>query len=167
MNAPFSIPENGFEPGRLWSLWDMINYHLFPLCHLLITLTNFEEKLRERSAILQGGNMNEEIAKALGTTIVVTEKDRNHIGALMKVSKQISDQMMLEKVAHRIRRFEKKLRSNISMSDFYAEARTLRESIEDDVKSNYLYLYPNDKAIVIAGKRGMGTCHSQIRIDCG
>ncbi len=124
----------------------MINYHLFPLCHLLVTLTNFEEKLRERSAILQGGNMNEEVAKALGTTIVVTEKDRNHIGALLKVSKQISDQMMLEKVTHRIRRFENKLRANISMSDFYAETRILRESFEDDVKSNYLYLYPIDKA---------------------
>ena len=28
MNAPSSIrPENGFEPGRLWSLWDMMQLH--------------------------------------------------------------------------------------------------------------------------------------------
>ena len=148
----------------------MINYHLFPLCHLLITLTNFEEKLRERSAISQGRNMNEEVAKALGTTIVVTEKDRNHINALLKVSKQISSQMTLEKVAHRIRRFENKLRSNISISDFYAEARTLRESIEDDVKSNYLYLYPPDKAKLLLRVREAWTPaiveFESIVVDC-
>jgi hypothetical protein len=141
-------------PGKPWSLWDiMFNYGVFGLCTLLERLAVIEWQVTHRVNVTDS-------AKSLGYAeqlqkYFVTNGDKfeevsrlelSEIDGLLRYATQQADKLELQPVHDRVELFRARLRHQISLHDFLAEVRTLRETIEAGIRFKRFYLYPEKKA---------------------
>jgi hypothetical protein len=142
-----------FQPGRLWSLWDMINREVFGLCYLLKQLLSEERDLDNRLAFIEASKRNPEPFAERGllqtwASQVVDEGHKERLSGMLKFAGEIAGQIESSAARHRINLFSKKLGA-ISIPDLKAEIAALREAIEGDLQYRYFYYYPQNKAVVL------------------
>jgi hypothetical protein len=152
----FQSGSNGavhWRPGKLWSLWDiMMNYGVFGLCFLLKQMAVAERDMAYRiqvSSDAKSLRYAQELAQFLDPAAQkydqVNEHDLTQIDGLLKYSQQQADTMELQSVHDRIEIFRRKLLYPISLHDFLAEIRALREAFESGIRFKRFYLYPETK----------------------
>jgi len=142
----------GFGPGKPWSLWDiMMNYGVYGLCFLLQQLAIIEKRVEARLAIAADrGRLRyaNELAQFLDPDEqcdAVTQGDRKQIDGLLKFAKQQADTLELQPVHDRLEEFGKKLRFGITLHEYLAEVRVLRETFAARLRYKRFYLYPEAK----------------------
>jgi hypothetical protein len=108
-----------------------------------------EDSFRARSELLEAPETAQLFAEALGPKGKVSEQDRQQIIGYLGYSKQLANQFALQTVHHRIDMFTMRLRGNVSLSDFHAEIRALREAFQHDINFLYFYHYQTAKAHVL------------------
>jgi hypothetical protein len=143
----------GFGPGKLWSLWDiMMNYGVFGLCFLLRQLASAEWDLISRIQMAEsakGPHYANELMKFLDANALsyaeVNNLDMERIKGLIQFAQQQADTMELQGVHDRLEIFNRKLLQKISLHDFLAEIRALREAFESGLRYKRFYLYPEAK----------------------
>jgi hypothetical protein len=157
LNAPFrEFPSYGdgatiLRPGKLWSLWDMINYQVFSLCHLLRFLRQEEGRFAMFALGTPLGMLGHTLESAIAPPQPpeITEQHKEEIRPLINFAKTICQQLEIQSALDRIGIFTGKMRFTISPHDFVAEIRVLRESIETTINLRYFYYYPQSKASLL------------------
>jgi hypothetical protein len=129
----------------------MINFQVFGICNLLKLLMAEEQDFIQRRDSATEPNYAKRLTVFLdgheNTHIGFADSDR--INALLQMATLVVVEMEMTASAHRIRLFTKRLRSNISVTDYLAETRALRESIEGELRQQYFYRYPSNKIHVV------------------
>jgi hypothetical protein len=131
----------------------MMNYNVFGLCFLLRQLATIERDVEYRIKISDQAKSHG-YAHELRRFIEpegenyddVNSIDRRQIDGLLQYAKQQADLLELQPVHDRLERFAIKLRHSISLHDYLAEVRTLRETFESGIQFKRFYLYPEAKA---------------------
>jgi hypothetical protein len=124
----------------------MINFQPTLLCAIFRHVTVFENELAQR---VGSANYRGTQARSAGIELSVTESDMKWLEAWLPLIGAAADELELEKTIHRKEEFEKKLRFNLTLPDFHAEVRTLREAMEADLRFKYFYYYSDVKARAI------------------
>lgn len=119
------------QPGRLWSLWDMINARITGLTELVAQIT-LEERLRE-----EWGDEPLE------------ESDVEQIEGWMQVADKLATSFEMRGVQHRIAYIRHCIETGTTQRRISAEYRVLRETIVTDLRGHILYRYPVRKAEVL------------------
>lgn len=121
-------------PGRLWSLWDMIN---FMIPHYMAALRSIHQEISLAQVNLHGGH---------DASINGIDKDRirQNFQYVLKKAQEYG----LETVCDRIERIFVATRSNqiLTWTETSRQMKALLEAFEDDTKFLYLYAYPKEKA---------------------
>lgn len=159
-----SADRGNWEPGKLWSLWDLINYQVGPLAALLRTLfeesVTIEDKSRIRDMVsvaerspppLPGQPPHPIIPERL---YKITPVDLTRIKGALDLAQHIIRQMLLDGAESRLHRFrmflaDKPVPERIKLESLLAEVNALRDAIEDDCKYKRLFLYPDDKGLLV------------------
>jgi hypothetical protein len=134
-----------------------MNFGVFGLCHLISDLAIFEERLAFRVNSLTQRNATKyanELRKFIDPTVPewdrVNDIDRQQIEGWLKCATQLATAMELQSVHDRIEIFDRKLKfQQLSLVDFLAEVRALRETFESGLRFKRLYLYPEAKGQVV------------------
>jgi hypothetical protein len=132
----------------------MINFGIFGLCHSLGDLAIIEERLTVRTnalVSLHATDYAQELRKIIDPQAPdwhrVNDVDRRQIDGLLKHLTQLATTMELQAVLDRVEIFERKLKfQQLSLADFLAEVRALRETFEMGLRFKRFYLYPEAKA---------------------
>jgi hypothetical protein len=129
----------------------MINFQVFGLCHHLRLLKELQDNLETRMAwatarLKEGGY---DALRESGIRYEVTASDRQQIDGFLQFSTRLADQLELQPVHDRIELFGRRLREQLSLSDFFSEVRALRETFEQNLNFKYFYRYPQNKAVVL------------------
>ncbi len=153
MNAPAPIRPD-FEPGRLWSLWDiMINYQIFGLYGLLKQLLREEADIERRIAILDSNKMQpgfkREIISGIYIDELITEEDCMNAKKWLDYAASQAEILDLQPAKDRIELFFKKIRVRVRLHVYLSEVRTLREAFESGINIKCFYLYPQEKAHLV------------------
>jgi hypothetical protein len=154
----FQSDDNGadavtFGPGKRGSLWEiMMNYGVFGLCFLLKQLALMELDLASRIQIMTDAKSMqymEQLRPFLEPELPrydqVNDQDLHRIKGFLEYAKQQADTLEMQAVHDRLELFNLKIRSPISLTDFLAEIRALREAFESGIKFKRFYLYPEAK----------------------
>jgi len=149
MNAPLSIRPD-FEPGRLWSLWDMITFTLEGTFRFFDMLRQ-EERVAEQRAFLSSRYLGSRptLLESVGTGIEpeVSQGDRERIRCLLDYGVKRTEAQELEATYARLERCGDALRSPVlTYSELSRELRAIREAAEDELKYRYFYYYPREKS---------------------
>jgi hypothetical protein len=118
----------GFTPGRLWSLLEMINYHLSALWALLRALVTEENIWRD--------SLDQEIDDAF----------KARVADILTIAQGECDRLQLEATRHRVDLLREKMNYMRKTGDYVIEMRALRETIEGEIAQKNFYYYPRDKA---------------------
>lgn len=121
--------ESPWRDRRLWSLWDMINVNIRPLCALCSEVRWLETSCKEE--------------QSLDTPI--SEEVIEHVKGWMKVAETVATEFEWKAVHDRIERINKRLERPMSHRDLGTEARVLRETIDSGLKEQLVYRYPQEK----------------------
>jgi hypothetical protein len=95
MNAPFSIRLDGFEPGRLWSLWDMQRFYADRLSNVWSILASHQAGFSAKK-FSESDLLNPAFKSALNESIKDIKRELHDIGVLP--------------ASHQVERIEKQLR---------------------------------------------------------
>ena len=129
----------------------MFNFNAFGLCNLMQSLVAMEKDIELRLQIAGASTSSrahaadlasEEASSALGK---VTQSDLSRIRGWLKYSIQLADRLELQGVIDRVDIFNMKL-GRLSLQDFVAEIRALREAFDRGITYRHFYSYPNIKA---------------------
>jgi hypothetical protein len=121
----------GLPSGR-WSLLDMLNFSLQSFVVALMTLSN-EVRDAARHAPEQ----------------LLSIPDRQRVTANLGFIAEKCRQLALQSAEHRLVRMFAVLRTpTVSYGDIAGELVTLNEAIGDDIKTEYFYHYPRQKALL-------------------
>ena len=134
MNTPGDACHDGFRPGRVWSLWDMISAQLTGLAPLIYQLSMYD-LLSER----HDGQGNQPI----------NEREHNQATGWLRIASEFANDFELKSVHDRIDIFRRKLEKPLTWNDLGVECRVLRETIEMGLKGQLIYRYPNEWAVVL------------------
>ena len=126
-------------PGRLWSLGEMINRRIFPICELLMRLT-FEEVMLEQW--MRPGTLPAEALHVPASKEIVTR-----IAAIFGFANNLAMQFEIRAARDRITRFDQKSRHPMRIDEVLAEVKALKEAVQDGLNYRYFYYYPYDKAL--------------------
>ena len=153
-----------FMPGKLWSLWELINFQVGPLVSLLRTLFEesylLDEKMRYRDLAasidrmppaLPGQPPKAELPERL---YKVTDIDLTRVDGVLNFAEHIIKDMLLTGSENRLARFrmflaDKPVPGRIKLELLKAEIDTLRDAIQDDCRYKRLHLYRDDKSLVL------------------
>lgn len=147
-------------PGRLWSLLDMMNCHIYALTQLLTNLLAAESQFRQQATIADLVEKQHEArkqAEACGFpvgSVYVTDDEKRRINGLLQFADHISKSLNLSAPEHRVDMFGIRLHQPISYHDFASEIRALREAFEGEIKFEYFYHYPKQKALLVMRVQG-------------
>jgi hypothetical protein len=139
-----------WRPGRLWSLWDiMINFNAFGLCNLFQNLVAFEKDIDLRIKIAESNrNHHDASDDVIGALGQVTKTDLDRMRGWLQFSTHLADQLELQGVHDRVEIFTVKL-GKLSLQDFAAEIRVLRETFDRGINYRHFYNYPIAKARLV------------------
>jgi hypothetical protein len=131
----------------------MINFQVFGVAFYLTALTRIEIDFDRRVEFERGAQEAKyipELRKFLdkpGLDITkVNSADLEMIQGSLEYATTLADRLELQAVHDRIEIFTGKLRYKLTLHEFVAEVRALREVFETGLKYKYLYLYPAQKA---------------------
>jgi len=141
-------------PGKLWSLWDiMINFQVYGLVFYVGSLAKMESNFAQRiEAERAAANLRyvPEITKYLDTSGLdwreVNNVDLETMRGSLQYGTTLANKLELQAAHDRIEIFTGKLRYKMTLHDFVAEVRALREAFETGINYKYFYLYPAQKA---------------------
>jgi hypothetical protein len=122
-----------WRPGRLWSLWVMIN---FMIPHYISALKVVYQEISLAQAKLQAGG-----------DATVDNVDKERIQQNFKYVLMKADQYGLVAVHDRLERIFSASRSQqiLTLSEVIRQMQALLEAFEDDTKFLYLFAYPKEK----------------------
>jgi hypothetical protein len=143
---------DGFRPGRLWSLFDMINFGLGSFVTLYDSIRRLETyAAAQRSAPTPSLSIpphTSAIAALLATqSLHVTDSEVGNAKSVVRFAEQIFQQLEMARSLKRAERLKGKLEypALLSYTDYEVELRTLREAMEDDANECFFYSYPKAK----------------------
>ena len=141
----------GLQPGRLWSLLEMINFQLVGVTSLLRQLWIEEQEMGSRVAVDEllgapppsqpGGLAAAFTPPPFKSPLYITNQDKQRIEVWLQFGAQAVAGIYLNAATHRIEIFTEKLKIAMRGADYVAEVRALREAIEGDIKLVYFYHY--------------------------
>lgn len=130
----------------------MMNCSIFALAHVLTQLMAAEGEYRQMAVFADAAQANPALrakAEAIGASagsIYVSDRDKERAQGLLQLAIHLADQMELEATHHRADMFDIRLKQMISLNDFAAEFRALREAIEGEIRFHYFFHYSKKKA---------------------
>src|SRR6185312_12701442 len=110
--------ESPWDSRRLWSLWDMVNFQVFALCHLLRQLLLEEVEMGRRVAVkdaLRTVPATTPLSQAVANItppqpLAISEDDQKRMDGWLSIAGRIAVQLQLEAAEHRINLFKQRLR---------------------------------------------------------
>jgi hypothetical protein len=129
----------------------MMNYGVYGLCQLLNQLAEIERDLSQRRQLLDanGNTYSRELMNFADPSALnwleVNEVDIARARGWLEYAQHQGDILELQPVHDRIEIFNQRLKSQLSLHDFLAEVRTLREAFESGLRFKRFYLYPQAK----------------------
>ena len=130
-----SAPDR-FLPGRLWSLWDMVNLQLGQLVLLIRRLEVNRLGLKDMNSTGRG---SEQIDQIHGAAIQ---------GNLQLADLILTDHLSDANIAHALRRFSDSVGRVNSNSEVYSNIVSLSQALEVALKERIAFIYPKDKGSV-------------------
>ena len=133
----------------------MMNCSIFALAHVLTQLMAAEYDYRQMAVFADAAQTNPALrakAEAIGAaaaSIYASDRDKEKAQGLLRLALHLSDQMGLEATRHRADMFDIRLKQTITLNDFAAEFRVLREAIEGEIKFEYFFHYQKAKALLL------------------
>jgi hypothetical protein len=135
----------GLEPGRVWSLREMINRQIFPICELVKACALEEASLSLR---LPSPSVAIPVPPAVG---VAPPEFVTRVAGMFQFAKMMAAQFELPAVTDRVTHFEMQSRYAMRFDTLLAEIRVLRETIQDGLNYRYFYYYPQNRALTVLG----------------
>jgi hypothetical protein len=138
-----------FRPGRIWSLWDAMNFELSTFCYLLKFLID-EERAPDFRLAPDPLPTNKLLAQALLGDLAdvnIGSKKLAHsiVGALTVQCRLLEMEGTLAKLA----RFESALEYTLTPQDYRVHMQTIHETIEDELKRRSVYYIKRGKAEIV------------------
>jgi hypothetical protein len=132
-------PENpkSLQPGRLWSLSDMINGSVSQLCALSGQLMLMELLLDPPN--YQKPKLDSPISKS----------DKETAEGWLKIAASVADDFEIQALRDRINVITKRLGFDLTHRQLADEWRVLRETLDFGLKGHLIYRYPTEKGDVL------------------
>jgi hypothetical protein len=131
----------------------MINFQVHGLTFYLVSLSKTETDLAQRietDKALNNAAFVPDIMKHPEVSGLnwreVNKADLEMINGSLKYATTLADRLELQSVHDRIEIFSGKLRYHMTLHDFVAEVRALREAFEAGLRFKYFYVYPTQSA---------------------
>lgn len=138
MNRPILKSElDSFQPGRLWSLFDMINGSVSSLCSLATQLTLME--LVMVPPRLKDSNPDE----------IISEHWKGETEGWLKIAAIVANDFEIRAIHDRIEVVKKRLGFPLTYRELASEFRVLRETLDFGLKDHLIYRYPTHKGAVL------------------
>lgn len=157
-DSSLNAATTSWRPGKLWSLWDiMINFQAGGLIHLLAML-RAEELNAEMWGIAAAPPAGVSVLAAAisqqSMVPLVSDGGKAHIKGLLEYGAVVCRQLEMEAALDRIEAFQVNMRFGMSIHDFKAEIRILKETIEKACFLRRFYYYQQERAKILLKVNG-------------
>jgi len=130
-------------PHGLVSLWDMLNFHLNELVHVLWLLEN--------NRILPAGQKLSSYSAPLEDQGVISRFEIDGMDQIIAEASKVANALDLRSTKQRLGLLKMKLRFNMTNADCLMEIKVLQESIRSDLVECHFYHYPRAKLEFLMG----------------
>lgn len=126
------VPIRGWmsEPGKLWSLWDLISMHLTGLPNLIFQLALYDLLSLDRDR---------------DENHPIDDKTREQVEGWLRLAATFAADFEMDGARDRVTIFQKRLSKSMTWAALSMESRVLREALECGLRGQFIYRYSNEQ----------------------